>query len=68
MSLKSFHLVFACATTGLFIFLSVFYGNIYLDSNEFSHLIISGICLLLTLSGIYYCKSFIEKYKSFSNL
>jgi hypothetical protein len=68
MSLKSFHIVFASVTTGLFIFLTLFYGNSYIDSEKTIHIIMSGVNLLLSMSGIYYCKSFIEKYKSLSNL
>lgn len=68
MSLKSFHIIFAIITTGLFIFLTLFYGNSYLNSEKTVQLIIAGMNLLLSISGIYYCKSFIEKYKSISNL
>ena len=68
MSLKSFHIVFAVVTTGLFIFLTGFYSNLYLGSDKILHAIISGLNLLLTISGIYYCKMFIEKHKSISNL
>ena len=68
MSLKSFHIVFAVVTTGLFIFLTGFYGYIYSNTEETKHVIIAGLCLLLTLSGIYYCKTFIENNKSLSNL
>ena len=68
MSLKSFHIIFAAITTVLFLFLSVFYGMMYLNSEEISHVLLSAINLLLAGGGIYYCKSFIEKYKSISNL
>ena len=68
MSLKSFHIVFAIVTTGLFIFLTGFYGNLFLNTQEYKHAIISGVNLILTLSGIYYCKTFIEKYRSISYL
>ena len=68
MSLKSFHIVFAIITTGLFIFLTGFYGNLFLATEEIQHAFISGLSLILTFSGIYYCKSFIENNKSLSNL
>ena len=68
MSLKSFHIVFAVVTTGLFIFLTGFYGYLYSGTEEVKYAVISGINLLLTLSGVYYCKNFIYKHKSLSNL
>tara|TARA_B100001029_G_C14892235_1_gene356114 strand:+ start:312 stop:518 length:207 start_codon:yes stop_codon:yes gene_type:complete len=68
MSLKSFHIVFSVATTILFIFLTGFYGYLYLWNEEIIHGLVALINLLLTLSGIFYCKNFIEKYKSISNL
>ena len=68
MSLKSFHIVFASITTVLFLFLSVFYGMMYLNSEEISIALLSAVNLLIAGGGIYYCKTFIEKYKSISNL
>ena len=68
MGLKSFHIVFTVVTIGFFIFLSGFYGYLFLNTDEFKHVIISGINLILSFSGIYYCKTFIKKYKSISNL
>lgn len=68
MSLKSFHIVFAIVTTALFLFLAGFYGYTYSGTEEMIHAVITGINLLLTFAGIYYCKNFIEKYKSISNL
>ena len=68
MSLKSFHIVFAVVTTGLFVFLTGFYAFLYLGTEEVKHAVISGINLFLTFSGVYYCKNFIQKHKSLSNL
>ena len=68
MSLKSFHIVFATITTVLFLFLSVFYGMMYLNSEEISNALLSAVNLLIAGGGIYYCKTFIEKHKSISNL
>jgi len=68
MSLKSFHIVFASITTVLFLFLSVFYGIMFSNSEEISHALLSVINILIAGGGIFYCKSFIEKYKSISNL
>tara|TARA_B100001029_G_C14882281_1_gene350643 strand:- start:134 stop:340 length:207 start_codon:yes stop_codon:yes gene_type:complete len=68
MSLKSFHIVFAVVTTALFIFLTGFYAFLYSGTEEIKHGVISGINLLLTFSSVYYCKKFIQKHKSLSNL
>ena len=68
MSLKSFHIVFAIVTTGLFIFLTGFYGYQYFGSEESKHAIFAVVNLILTFGCIFYCKNFIEKNKSLSNL
>ena len=68
MSLKSFHIVFVIVTISLFTFLFGFYGYLFFNTDEYKYVIISGINLILCMIGIYYCKNFIEKYKSISNL
>ena len=68
MSLKSFHIVFAVVTTGLFIFLTGFYGYQFFGSEDNKHAIFAGVNLILTFGSIFYCKNFIEKNKSLSNL
>ena len=68
MSLKSFHIVFVVLTIGLFIFLCGFNCYLYINIEEYKYAVIAGIYLILSMSGIYYCKAFIEKYKSISNL
>ena len=64
MSLKSFHIIFAVVTTGLFIFMTGFYGHLFLNTQEYKYAIISGVNLILTVNGIYYC----NKTKILTNL
>ena len=39
-----------------------------INTEEYKYAVIAGINLILSMGGIYYCKAFIEKYKSISNL